>query len=97
MQIWAKQVGMSVVDPFAIDSIFTMRTVIPNFSQATRFGDYFDKEEWDKRVVRACGSPLVKWEEFVTNFPRDAIILHTLKRENENSPLTIAYDENATV
>ena len=97
LQVWAKQVGMSVVEPFAIDSVFTMRGVIPNFNQATRFGDYFDKEEWDKRVVRAGGSPLVKWEEFVTNFPRDAIILHTLKRENENPPLTIAYDENATV
>ena len=97
LQVWAKQIGMHVVEPFAKDSMFTMRAVIPNFSQALRFGDYFNKEEWDRKVVKAGGSPLVKWEEFITNFPRDAIILHTLKRENENPPLTIVYDENTTV
>ena len=97
LQIWAKQVGMSVVEPFARDSLFTMRAVIPNFSQALRFGDYFDKEEWDEKVVRAGGYPLVKWEEFVTNFPRDAIILYTVRSDDEITPLTIAFDENATV
>ena len=96
LQIWAKHLGMRVVEPFAKDSLFTMRAIIPDFSQALRFGDYFDKEEWDKKVVRAGGYPLVKWEEFITNFPRDAIILYTLKRENESPPLKIAYDENAT-
>ena len=96
LQIWAKNVGMRVVEPFARDSLFTMRAVIPDFSQALRFGDYFDKEEWDKKVVRAGGYPLVKWEEFITNSPRDAIILYTLRMENKNPPLSITYDENAT-
>ena len=97
LQLWAKQVGMHVVEPFAKDSIFAMNTIIPNFSQALRFGDYYDKEEWDRKVMKAGGNPLVKWEEFIANYPRDAIILHTLKRANINPPLTIAYDENATV
>ena len=97
LQVWAKQVGMRVVEPFAKDSFFSMRTIIPNFSRAVRFGDYFDKEEWDKQVVRAGGYPLVKWEEFITNFPRDAIILYTVRNDDEKIiPVTIAYDENAT-
>ena len=34
LQLWAKQVGMHVVEPFTKDSIFAMKTIIPNFSQA---------------------------------------------------------------
>ena len=97
LQIWAKQVGMYVVEPFAKDSFFIMHGAIPKFNQSLRFSDYFDKEEWNRRVMRAGGNPLVEWEEFITDGPRDAIILHTLKKENINPPLTIAYDENATV
>ena len=97
LQLWAKQVGMHVVEPFAKDSIFAMNTIIPNFSQALRFGDYYDKEEWNRKVITAGGNPLVQWEEFIGDYPRNAIILHTIKRVNVNPPLTIAYDENATV
>ena len=97
LQLWAKQVGMKVVEPFAKNSFFTMRTIIPNFSQALRFGDYFDKEEWNEMVMKAGGNPLVTWEEFITDFPRKAIILHTIKRDNYRPLLTIAYDENTTV
>ena len=97
LQIWAKQVGMYVVEPFAKDSLFTMHGAIPKFNRALRFGDYFDKEEWNRKVMKAGGNPLVQWEEFITSHPRDAIILYTLKKENENSPLIIAYDENATM
>ena len=97
LQVWAKQVGMHVVEPFAIDSFFTMRTVIPKFDQVLRFGDYYDKDEWDRMVIKDGGNPLVKWEDFITSYPRDAIILYTVKRENVNPPLTVTYDENATV
>ena len=97
LQIWAKQVGMYVVEPFAKDSLFIMHGAIPKFNQSLRFGDYFDKEEWNRKVMKAGGNPLVEWEEFITDGPRDAIILHTLKEDNINPPLTIAYDENATV
>jgi len=98
LQIWAKQVGMYVVEPFVRDSFYTMRKMFSTLNQALRFGDYFDKEQWDDMVVKNGGNPLVKWEEFITNFHHKAIILHTVRREeNENPPLTIAYDENTTV
>ena len=97
LQIWAKQVEMHVVEPFAVDSVFTMRSVIPKFGQALRFGDYYDKDEWDRIIIKAGGNPLVKWEDFITSYPHDAIILYTTKRENVNPPLIVAYDENTTV
>ena len=97
LQVWAKQVGMYVVEPFVEDSFFTMYKKFPTLNQTLRFGDYYDKEQWDDMVMKNGGNPLVKWEEFITNFHHKAIILHTLKRENENPPLTIAYDKNTTV
>ena len=59
LQILAKQIGMKVVEPFAKDSIFTMHGIAPNFNQSLRFGDYFDKGEWNKMVTKDSGSPLV--------------------------------------
>ena len=51
----------------------------------------------EQKVHNSWGNPLVQWEEFIGNYPRDAIILHTIKKVNVNPPLTIAYDENTTV
>ena len=96
LQIFAKQVGMKVVEPFAKDSFFTMSGIvrIRNFSQALRFGDYVDKDKWNDMVTRDGGTPLVPWEEFITKAPRKMIILHTVKNEDKTikTPLTIAYD-----
>ena len=96
LQIFAKQVGMQVVEPFAKDSLFTMSGIAPNFGQALRFGDYFDKDRWNEMVVKDGGHPLVKWDEFIKKAPRKVIILHTLKNKDIQKPLTIAYDDNTT-
>jgi len=97
LQILAKQIGMKVVEPFAKDSVFTMYGIAPNFSQSLRFGDYFDKGEWNKMVAKDGGSSLVEWEEFITKAPRRAVILHTLKNKDTQKPLVLAYDEDTTV
>ena len=76
LQIWANLVKMHVVEPFAQDSAFKVNGIAPNFSEALRFGDYFDLEKWNTMVVKTQGSPLVKWEEFITKAPRDAILLY---------------------
>ena len=93
LQIWAKLVKMHVVEPFAQDSIFTMSGIAPDFNNALRFGDYFDLEEWNAMVVRTYGNPLVKWEEFITRSPRDAILLYMAKGKF-TKPLTVAYDSD---
>ena len=99
LQIFAKQVEMQVVEPFAKDSFFVMSGIAPNFNQALRFDDYVDKDKWNNMVTRDGGTPLVSWEEFITKAPRKMIILHTVKNEDKTikTPLTIAYDENTTV
>ena len=98
LQVWAKQVGMEVVEPFVKDSFITMNQVIPNLDKGLRFSDYFDKEQWNEMVTKAGGTPLVPWEEFFnSDSPRDAIILHTLRKGVGTAPLIIAYDENATI
>ena len=99
LQIFAKQVGMKVVEPFAKDSFFTMSGIVHNFSEALRFGDYVNKDKWNNMVTRDGGTPLVPWEEFITKAPRKMIILHTVKNEGKTikTPLTIVYDENTTM
>ena len=91
--MYAKTLGIMVVEPFAEDSTFEMIKLAPNFSKSLRFGDYFDKDKWNKMVVSNGGKPLVVWEEFISKAPRDAIILYTLKRPDLEEPLTIAYDD----
>ena len=94
LQVFAKQVGMQVVEPFAKESLFTMAGIAPNFSQALRFGDYVDIDEWNFLVTRDGGSPLVLWEEFITKAPRKAIILFTAKYQTIQDHLTTTYDKS---
>ena len=93
LQIWANLVKMHVVEPFAQDSAFKVNGIAPNFSEALRFGDYFDLEKWNTMVVKTQGSPLVKWEEFITKAPRDAILLY-MTRGKFTEPLSIVYDDD---
>ena len=93
-QILAKQLGTHVVEPFAIDSTFRMNALAPHFNRSLRFGDYFDVEKWNELVTRHGGSPLVKWEEFLLNAPREAIVLYTRKSNSLTEPLIIAYDDD---
>ena len=93
LQVFAKQVGMHVVEPFAKDSWFTMAGIAPNFNQALRFGDYVDIDKWNHLVTSDGGNPLVQWEEFVTKAPHKAIILYTDKRQTIEVPLTTTYDK----
>jgi len=94
LQIWANMVNMHVVEPFAINSVFTMMGIAPNFGEALRFGDYFDIEKWNEMVVKTFGSPLVQWEEFIAKAPRDAILLYMTRSKTTIKPLTIVYDDD---
>ena len=97
LQVFAKQVGMHVVEPFAKDSWFTMADIAPNFIQALRFGDYVDIDKWNHLVTRDGGNPLIQWKEFITKAPRKAIILYTDKHQTIRMPLTTTYDKACKV
>jgi len=90
LQMWAKLLDMKVAEPFAVDSLFGIMGVVPHFNQTLRFGDYYDIEKWNEKVSKYGGSPLVKWEEFLSKAPRQAIILYILLRPFKK-PVTVTY------
>jgi len=100
LEMWAKQVNMTVAEPFAVNSILGVMGASPNFNSTLRFRDYFDKEKWNEMVNKYNGSPLVDWEDFVPTAPRQAIILYTLLRTVQVDPggpvpeLNISYGED---
>ena len=73
--------------------------ITPNFCQALRFGNYIDIDKWNNMVTEDGGTPLVQWEDFITQTPRRLIILHIIKNDNKanQTSLTIACDENTTM
>ena len=73
-----------------MDSMFGVIGAVPHFNQALRFRDYYDTEKWNQKVTKYGGSPLVKWEEFLSKAPHQAIILYALLRPLKK-PLTVTY------
>ena len=84
---------MNIVEPFASSSMFRITRILASSNESLRFGDYYDKEKWNKAVVDKGGSPLVKWEKFLLNTPRDAVILITKKKPDLPKPLIISYND----
>ncbi|XP_065905247.1 uncharacterized protein [Dysidea avara] len=87
LEIWSKLVGMKVAEPFAVDSNFGVMGVTSTFSQALRFSDYYDIEDWNHKVTKFGGNPLVKWEDFLSTAPRNAILFYTVLRRGPQSPI----------
>jgi len=92
LEMWAKLLNMKVAEPFAINSMFGISGVAPNFDQALRFSDYFDIQEWNKSVLKYGGSPLVRWEEFLSTAPLNAVILCTVMRQSDGPPYVVTYN-----
>ena len=90
LQMWAKLLDMKVAEPFAVDSLFGVMGAVPDFNQTLRFSDYYDIGKWNQKVIEYGGSPLVKWEEFLSKAPRQVIILYALLRPFEK-PVTVTY------
>ncbi|XP_065904967.1 uncharacterized protein [Dysidea avara] len=90
LEMWAKLLDMKVAEPFAVDSMFGVMGAVPHFNQTLRFSNYYDVEKWNQKVTKYGGSPLVKWEEFLSKAPRQAIILYALLRPLKK-PLTVTY------
>jgi len=90
LEIWAKLMNMKVAEPFAVDSILGIVGAAPHFNQVLRFRDYYDIEKWNLKVIKHGGSPLIKWEEFLSGAPHQAIILYTSLRPL-GKPLIVTY------
>ena len=95
LQMWAKLLDIKVAEPFAVDSMFGLMGALPNISQTLRFSDYYNIEAWNSKVVGEYGgSPLVRWEDFLTKAPRKAIILCTVLRATDQSHIVTYGDED---
>ena len=93
LEIWANLLDMKVVEPFAVNSIFGIMGIAPNFTQTLRFRDYYNIGMWNEEVMKYHGVPLTKWEEFLYKAPRKAIIFYTAMRSVKKS-LTFSYGIN---
>ena len=91
LEIWAKLLDMKVAEPFAVNSIFGIMGIAPNFNQTLQFGDYYDIEIWNQEVVKYHGVPLTKWEEFLSKAPRKAIIFNTAMRSGMTESMIFSY------
>ena len=93
LQILANKLGMKIVEPFAMDSVFLMDRLAPYFNQTLRFGDYFDKSTWNEMAIRHGGNPLVEWENFLSDAPRDVILLYFRRVKGSNSLIIDEHTE----
>ena len=93
LQILANKLGMKIVEPFVVDSIYFMDRIAPNFNQHLRFGDYFDREIWNEMVIQNGGNPLVEWEEFISNAPRNVILLYFRRIKGSDSLIIDEHTE----
>lgn len=84
---------MKVAEPFAVNSVLDIMDIAPNFNKSLRFGDYYDIEMWNREVMKYHGVPLTKWEEFLSNTPRKAIVLYTAMRSVKES-IKFSYGAN---
>ena len=84
LQCWADQHGMAVVEPFVNVSYFGMPP--HNYSSPLTFEDLFDIDRWnlEGRKIFGCFSPLVKWNDFIHNAPREVIAVQILYTENDS-------------
>ena len=84
---------MLVVEPFMKDSLLQIPITLKNFDarQFLRFQDIFNIEHWHKTfVLPAAFSPLVSWEKFLLNAPREVILVaFSFSSGSESCPSTL--------
>ena len=74
LQCWARQLGLLVVEPFAVTSWLGASLEIKE-EDNVRLSDIFDTEILRKHSKEKGYSPLVSWEEFLSDAPRDLILV----------------------
>jgi len=75
LQYWANTVGMKVVEPFFMDHLMSFEAVVNGIENPMKFSDIYDRDHWNKQsTLRNC-SELVIWDEFISESPRNAILL----------------------
>ena len=78
LQHWATSLDFGVVEPFVSQSYF--RSCYFGNDKALRLSDYFDIDVWNHKIVTTIpnGTPLVKWEHFISKAARQLVVVHTM-------------------
>ena len=75
LQCWAKMLSVNIVEPFIRHS----RLVVPlDASQDSMlaFSDLFNMWQWDALTTKLGFAPLAPWREFLSDAPREVIVVH---------------------
>ena len=82
LQKCAKTVGAAVVEPFVQNSTFTLPIVNSQQELADhlQFRDYFNFDIWTNMSLEKNVTPLVSWDAFVNQVPKQFIFVMLLKR-----------------
>ena len=85
LQKWAKTVNASVVEPFVQNSTFTLPiiTTRQQLNDHLQFRDYFNINTWNSMSVAKNVTPLVSWNDFISQVPKKFIFVILLKKSHK--------------
>ena len=75
LQFWANTVGMKVVEPFYTEHRLSFESFITGTPNPMKFSDLYDIDYWNEQSTQRNCSELVNWENFITNAPKNAILV----------------------
>lgn len=75
LQFWANTVSMKVVEPFFVAHSLSFEPVVMGMPNPMRFGDMYDIDYWNKQSTKRNCSELVGWEDFLSNAPKQIILV----------------------
>lgn len=74
LQCWAKTLDLDVVQPATKDSFLLTPLDEHLWAHHLRFQDLYDIAEWDRVSKQHSYSPLINWEQFLSEGPRKVIL-----------------------
>ena len=83
LQHWATSLDFGVVEPFVSQSYFKSHYF--GNEKTLRLSDYFDIDVWNQKVsaIVPNGTPLVKWEDFISKAARQLVVVHVMMGSKE--------------
>ena len=79
MQCWAGHHGMVVAEPFMIDTKFgapLTAEAMKHNDTMVRLGRLYDLDHWNEYSKKRGYAPMVEWNDFLHQAPRDVIIIN---------------------
>lgn len=75
LQLWAKSVGMKVVEPFINEHKMSFEALVNGTEHPLKFGEIYDRDFWNLHTTLKGCAPLVDWEELLHSASRKVILV----------------------